>query len=111
MRATGNRKTQSSRTSAGRAANAPAPRLEDMDRVRVDADRHRRADRRQGAARRLADDQLEAVVAGQSELESRTEIDRLRHLSREEIGAAVEPLGPHQNAHLPACFERLADPQ
>ena len=54
-----------------------------MDRLGLDADGDARAGGGQRAARRLADEQLQAVVAGEPELERGAEIDRLHHLAGE----------------------------
>src|SRR6185312_16231225 len=97
MRTTGNRKKKNSRRSAGRAGRTP-PSLEDMDLPRIDGDVHPRAGRRKRAARRLAHDQLQPVVAGDPELERDAEIDRLLDLAGKDVGAAAETLWTNQHA-------------
>src|SRR3954463_13165211 len=97
MRTTGYRKKTNSRSSAGTAGHAPDI-LEDMDVLGIDCDVRPHAGRRQLAARRLAHDQLQAIVAGDAELEGDAEIDRFPDLAGEDIGAAAETFGPHQNA-------------
>src|SRR5476651_2179307 len=102
MRTTGYRKKTNSTSSAGTAGHAPdnlPDILENMDVLGIDRDVHPRTRRRQLAARRLAHDQLEAVVAGDAELEGDTEVDRFLDLAGEDIGALAEALGPHQDAH------------
>ena len=74
---------------------------------RLDADADAAAGGRQRAARRLAHDQLEAVVAGEPELERGAEIDRLDHLAGEGIARRRrEALGPHQHADARADAAR-----
>src|SRR5471030_1441410 len=110
MRTTGYRKKANSSSSAGTAGHAPDI-LENMDVLGIDRDVHPRAGRRQLATRRLAHDQLEAVVAGDAELEGAAEIDRFLDLAREDIGAAAETLGPHQDAHALADLARMPGEQ
>src|SRR5476649_254482 len=110
MRTTGYRKKTNSRSSAGTACHAPDI-LENMDVLGIDCDVHPRTRRRQLAALRLAHDQLEAVVAGDAELEGDAEIDRFLDLARKDIGAAAEALGPHQDAHALAGLARMPGEQ
>src|SRR5476649_3100787 len=114
MRTTGYRKKTNSRSSAGTAGHAPdilPGILENMDVLGIDCDVHPRTRRRQLAARRLAHDQFEAVVAGDAELEGDAEVDGFLDLAREDIRAAAETLGPHQNAHALAGLARMPGEQ
>src|SRR5258705_3022624 len=104
MRTTGKRKKTSSRSSAGAAGQKPL-RLENMDRVRIDADGNACTGSGQSTARGLADQQLEPALAGKAELERGAEIDRLDHLARELVGAfGCETLRAHQDTDLGASW-------
>src|SRR3984957_16346262 len=114
MRTTGYRKKTNSTTSAGTAGHAPDNLpgiLENMDVLGIDRDIHPRTGRRQLAARGLTHDQLEAVVAGDAELEGDAEIDRFLDLAREDIGAAAETFRPHQDAHALTGLARMPGEQ
>src|SRR5262245_20150487 len=111
MRTTGNRKKANSRISAGSAGQKPLL-LENMDSVRLDSDGHPAAGGRQRTARRLTHQQLAAVLDAETELEAGAELDRFDDLAGEGVGPRpVEPLRPHQYAHLGAGRLVARDPE